>query len=240
MNEQDRNIIEKEIREKISKRFKKAKENEYLTQLLTELVINNVLPIDLTDEIPIEPEKAGKSRFDQIYDAVMDLAFPGYGKNTVERLTGTSDGLTDKTKIWRIILPEKFKVPHVLIRADSYQEAFGKACDYVCRISLRIHGKIPSDLQIRVIFVSEKAIRRHLKVRWANRLNKRKRLNLVGREFTPKEIEGAKFAALGDPKDGKYRIAKYMEEKDLKKIKKKSGKTRISSVEHEAASKSEE
>lgn len=218
----------------LSKRVKANKEEEYLQELLVEMIKNNTIPLELLEQIPVHATEVGKTKFDQIYDATMELAFPGYGKNTVIRLTGPLKDLHEKTKIWRAIFPEKYKIAHILIRADSYPEAFARACDYACRLSLRMFKKIPHDLQIKITFMSEKAIRRHLKIRWANRLNKRKRLNLVGREFTSKEISGAKFAAIGHPDDTKFKIAKYMERKDLERILEKNGKIRISEIEHEA------
>jgi len=200
--------------------------------MLNEVVKNNILPLDLLDYIPLKAKEAQKTRFDQLYDAVMCLAFPEYKENTLERLLGASS--KSLTKIWRVIIPDKYKISSVLIRADSYPQAFARACDYTCRVSLRIHQRIPNDLTIRVVFMSEKALRRHLDIRWANRVKKRKQLQLEGREFTSKQINGARLIALGDPNDSYHQIIKYSESKDLQRIRESSNKIRISEVESEA------
>lgn len=219
--------------EKCVRRFRGEKEKQYLAHLIGMMLMNNSIPIDLIDTVPSSPSEVGKTRFEQLYDAAMSVAFPGYREETLERLLGPNSKITEKTKIWRIVFPQKFKIEHVLIRADSYQEAFALACDYACRASLRTHGRIPSDLTVRVMFVTEKAIRRKLDMRWANRVNKRRQLQLVGRIFSPKETQGARISALGSPSDPFFRIAKYVDAKDLEKIHKACGLTRVSSVEAE-------
>lgn len=219
--------------EKCMKRFRGSKEKQYLASLLYSMVMNNSIPAELLDTLPASPAQIGKTRFDQLYDAATDLSFPGYRQETLERLLGPGASISDRTKVWRVILPPRFKLAHVLIRADSYQEAFALACDYACRASLRVHGRIPADLTIRVMFMTEKAIRRKLDMRWANRVNKRRQLQLVGRVFSPKEINGARIAALGPPTDARFQLAKYIEAKDLGKIAKAAGKARVSSVESE-------
>lgn len=219
---------------KAARRLSGPKDLPYVERLLTNLVSENALPIELLDQIPVPAEEAGKTRFDQLYDAIMSIAFPRYRRATLRRLLGPGAVLRPETRIWRIILPEKFNISHVTIRADSFQQAFGLGCDYACRMGLRIHGKIPADLTIRVVFVSEKAIRRMLGLRWANRVQKRKTLQLVGREFTPKEITGARLAALGSRNDPLYSIAKYAEAKDLKKILASKAHMRLSEVETES------
>jgi hypothetical protein len=135
------------------------------------------------------------------------------------------------------MLPEKFGLSHVLIRATTFHEAFSLGCDYACRMSLRLYQRVPTDLTIRIQFVSEKAIRRMLDLRWANRVKKRKQLQLEGREYTPKELMGARLAAVGTPKHPYFSIAKYAENKDLKTIRKRLGVTRPSAVESETFSK---
>lgn len=217
MKTKEKNELINEINKIVSEKFGNGKEFKYLRDLIYKIVVNNTLPIKLIKEIPIHPEFVGKTKFDQLYDAAMSIAFPSYSQTTLEKLTKQKES---KEKIWRIVLPEKFKVPHVLIKANSYQEAFALGCDYVCRISLRIHGKIPNDVQIRVMFLTERALKRHLGIKRWTRLGKRtKRMSLLGREFSSIEIEKAKSSALGDPSGNEYRIAKYMEEKDLKAVK---------------------
>jgi hypothetical protein len=162
----------------------------------------------------------------------MHLTFPEYKESTLERLLGVPT--KSPTKIWRVVIPDKYEVSSVLIRADSYPQAFARACDYACRMSLRIHQRIPNDLTIRVVFMSEKALRRYLDIRWANRVKKRKQFQLEGREFTSKQINGARLVALGDPNDPYHQIIKYSELKDLQRIRESSNKVRVSEVESEA------
>lgn len=228
LNKKEKFLLEEKLEEILNKRFGKSKENEQLKQILSKMIEKKSIPVELIEKIPKKPEEAGRTKFDQIYEAAIELAFPSYGKNTLSNLTKIND---NKIKIWRIVAPNKYKIPHVLIRAESIQEAFALACDYVCRASLRLLGEIPADLQIRVIFMSEKAVRRYLGIKWANRLNKRKKLNLMEREFSNDEIQKATEVALNGPKDETYRIVKYMEEKDLLKIKKTFNRIRISPIE---------
>jgi hypothetical protein len=226
-----------EATEECARRIAGPKDIDYFKAMLGELVRNNVIPIDILDFIPEPVSKAKKSRFDQLYDAAMYLVFPQYRQETLNRLIGPSAKENPGIKIWRVMLPDKFKLSHVLIRAATFQEAFSYGCDYACRMSLRLYQKIPSDLTIRIQFVSEKAIRRMLDMRWANRVKRRKQLQLEGREYTPRELMGARLAAIGNPKHANYSIAKYAENKDLKTIRKRLSITRFSSVESETFSK---
>jgi hypothetical protein len=173
-------------------------------------------------------------RLGLIHDACMSLAFPDYREETLSALLGSVEPENSETKIWRVIFPEKFKLIHILIRADSFPQAYASACDYACRMSLRMFKKIPSDLTIRVIFMSEKAIRRHLDMRWANRVNRRKKLQLDSREFTDRQISGARLCALGLPTGRDYGIIKYTETQDLRMIKLKKNRSRKSVIEHES------
>ncbi|KKL91767.1 hypothetical protein LCGC14_1891410 [marine sediment metagenome] len=216
-----------------AKRISSPKERRYVRALLEELLGNNTLPEELLQRIPISPETAGKTRFDQLYDAAMFLAFPGYREETLEKLLGPNVKVKIETKIWRAIFPAKFRLSHVLLRAPTFQQAFALGCDYACRMSLRLYRKIPSDLTVRIQFVSEKAVRRMLKLRWANRVKRRKQLQLVGRAYTPKEFMGARLVALGDPRTPEHSIFKYAEARDLRKILNLREKVRVSSVETE-------
>lgn len=220
--------------EKYLKRFTSQKERSYFKLLILEFIKNNTIPLDLIENIPLPAYESGKTMFDQLYDAASYLAFPGYRNETLERLVGPTAEESINTKIWRVILPQSFGLSHVLIRANSYQHAFALGCDYACRMSLRLYGRIPVDLTIRIQFVSEKAIRRMLDMRWANRVKRRKQLQLgEGRIFTHKELTGAKLVALGKPEQPEYSIAKYTEAKDLKNILRKFNIVRVSSVETE-------
>ena len=216
-----------------AKRISSPKERKYVRALLEDLVTNNTLPIELLRRLPAPPEDTSKTRFDQLYDAAMFLAFPGYRGETLEKLLGPNVKTKSKTKIWRAIFPAKFRLSHVLLRAPTFQQAFALGCDYACRMSLRLYRQIPSDLTVRIQFVSEKAVRRMLKLRWANRVKRRKQLQLVGRVYTSKEITGARLVALGDPKTPEHTIFKYAEARDLRKILRMQEKVRVSSVETE-------
>lgn len=218
--------------EECVQRIAAQKDAPYFRHMLTELVENHAIPAELLKHIPIPAGEAGKTRFDQLYDAAMSLVFPGYRRETLQRLLGPAEPI--RGKIWRVLLPERFKMTHVLIRARTFQEAFALGCDYACRASLRMFGYIPVDLTIRVVFMSERAIRRMLDIRWANRSHKRMQLKLIGREFTERQIKGASLVALGHPKDTRYSIIKYTEKKDLDRIRQKCGLVRESAVEYES------
>jgi hypothetical protein len=223
--------------EEYAKRVAGPKDFDYFKAMFEELIRNNTIPEDILDFIPEPVSKTGKTRFDQLYDAAMFLVFPSYRKETLTRLIGPNADDNPRVKIWRVMLPDKFGLSHVLIRAATFQEAFSLGCDYACRMSLRLYHKIPTDLTIRIHFVSEKAIRRMLDMRWANRVKRRKQLQLEGREYTPKELLGARLAAIGTPKHASYSIAKYAENKDLKTIRKNLGVVRVSAIESETFSK---
>lgn len=223
---------EKRLEEYV-RRVSSPKERQYFRTMLSELIENNVLPLELLEGVPEPPERAGKTRFDQLYDAAMSLVFPGYRDETLERLLGPTAKDRKNTKIWRAMFPAKFRLSHVLIRASSFQEAFALASDYACRMSLRLYREVPVDLTVRIQFVSERAVRRMLSIRWANRKRWRQRFKLVGRAHTPKEVYGARLAALGDPAEESYAVAKYAEARDLRKILKKRDRVRVSSVEKE-------
>ena len=214
-------------------RISSPKERKVFRALLEDMVENNTVPLELLSRIPVQPEKAGKTRFDQLYDAAMFLAFPGYRRETLQKLLGPNATGKTKTKIWRAIFPARFRLSHVLLRAPTFQQAFALGCDYACRMSLRLYRQIPSDLTVRIQFVSEKAVRRMLKLRWANRVKRRKQLQLVGRVYTPKEIMGARIVAVGDPKTPEHSIFKYGEGRDLRKLLKLQERVRVSSIETE-------
>ena len=226
---------DREVQKAIEDCLKRAcspKERPQWREFLKDLVRNNAIPLELLTDLPIPASIAPRTRFDQIYAASMALAFPGYRKTTLRALLGPWDSIRG-VKVWRAVFPEKFGMAHVLIRAPSFQEAFARACDYACRASLRLWRKIPVDLTVRVMFMGEKALRRHLGLRWANRVHKRKELQLVGREFTPRQLNGARIAALGPHDDPGYAIMKYSEFKDLSKVR-QGGAVRRSEVESES------
>jgi hypothetical protein len=213
-------------------RLGSRKDREYFSEMLKDLIDNNSIPAELLDFIPLNSGLTGKTRFDQLYDASMYLAFPPYREDTLKRMLGEDPD--PELKVWRVVLPEKFQVAHVIIRAASYQDAFALACDYACRVSLRLYRKIPVDLTIRVMFMGEKALRRHLGLRWANRIKKRKQLQLEGREYSMRQVNGARLAAIGHHNnDPRRSIAKYADVRDLVRTREKAGLVRISAVESE-------
>jgi hypothetical protein len=196
------------------------------------MVFQGVVPLDLLKTVPLPAQEAGKTRFDQLYAAAMALVFPDYREETLRRFLGPEEPV-GQDKVWRICFPEKFKIAHVFMRAGSFPQAFALGCDYACRISMRAFGRIPADLTIRVMFVSERALRRFLDMRWAAKTHIRMQLKLVGREFTPRMIQGARLAALGHPDSPMHSIAKYAEMKDLDRVRRSHGLVRRSAVESE-------
>lgn len=218
---------------KCAKRISGPKDRIFIQKYLNMLVKNNSIPLELLDHIPVPPQESGKTRIDQLFDAAMQLVFPGYRDNTMNRLLGPDH--SENIKIWRIIFPMRFRISHVLLRAETYQEAFAKACDYGCRLSLHLFGKIPVDLSIRVMFMSEAALRRHLALREVNRKRKGAlRLQLQNRKMTPRQISGARIAALGPPTGPDHQIFRYVEKKDLRRVREGTGRARLSSVESES------
>ncbi len=219
--------------EECLRRVAHPKEKEIFRAFLEDLLKNCSVPPELLEHVPQPAGQPGKTRFDQLYDASSHLAFPSYRDETLRRMLGPDFDQLRDTKIWRVMLPAKFNISHVLIRAANFQEAFALGCDYACRMSLRVHRKIPADLTVRIQFISERAVCRMLDIRWANRLKRRKQLQLVGREFSPKELLGARLVALGRPGTEEHRIFKYAEQKDLIRVLHGSGRTKVSSVETE-------
>jgi len=214
------------------KRLRCGKDAPYFRSLLEAMIYQGVIPEDLLKTLPVPAQNGGKTRFDQLYGAAMSLMFPEYREETLRRFLGPGVPI-DEDKVWRICFPEKFRVAHVFMRAGSFQQAFALGCDYACRLSLRAFGVIPADLSIRVMFVSERALRRILDMRWAAKTHKRMQLKLVGREFTPRMLDGARLAALGPPDAPMHSIARYAEIKDLEKVRKSKGLVRRSPVESE-------
>lgn len=224
----------KERLERCIKRIATPRERELFREVLSALVEHNSIPLELLEVIPKPPYEVGKTRFDQLYDAALSLVFPSYDTETLKKFLGPNVKDLNNTKIWRAFFPSKLNISSVLFRASSFQEAFGLACDYANRVSLRLYKKIPTDMTIRVQFVSERSLNRMLSIRWANRKKAREKYKLVGREFSSKELSGARLAALGNPKGKNYSIFKYADAKDLRMILRKMNKTRISKIEKES------
>jgi hypothetical protein len=228
----------KQIIEAAIKRMSSPAEAAYWREIFTELVEYNAIPVELLTQVPISVIEAGCTRFDQLYAACMYLAFPRYSRRVLRSLLGPLNDLeepmTENTRIWRAMFPEEYGLAHVLFRAESYQQAFSFACDYACRAHLRLNKRIPSDLTIRIAFMSEKSLRRHLKIRSVCRGYKRKKLYLRGRVFTPRQINGARLCAMGKKGTNGYEIAKYAEIRDLRILRETKKLVRTSQVEYES------
>jgi hypothetical protein len=206
----------------------------YIATMLAEMVGNDAIPIELLNYIPLPPYQVGKTKFDQVYDAALSVAFPPYDPDTVQKFQRVCDRQDLNTKIWKIMIPEKFQIANVLIRANSFKEAFALGSDYACRVALRINKRIPTDLTIRVRYMTDKSIRKYLAARRSNKYSKRKKWGFVGHEFSTKEITGAIVYALGHPIHDEYKLASYAEHKDLKNMRRVSGITRLSKIEVES------
>lgn len=210
-------------------RISSAADRNYFRGLLIQLIQNNAIPIELLDFMPLPADMVGKTRFDQLFDAAQYLAFPGYRRETLK--TAFKEEYSKETRIWRVILPEGFGIPSVLLRAVSMQEAYALACDYALRLSLRVFHIIPNDLNIRVMFVSERSLKRITKQRWQNRGNKDE-FKMEGRVYSRTKLESTRIAAL-NKRSPEYSVMRYAESEDLKAIKESSGRERISLVESE-------
>lgn len=202
---------------------------KYILNLLRDLVLNKSIPIELLEKIPENPKISGKTRFDQIYDASCYLAFPPYEPSVRYDLNPESDDI--QIKAWKVIFPREYGVSDIVVRASSYQEAFALGCDYACRVSLRINKKIPKDLTIRVKYVKNGSLKYFFRVRNANKIKKRAERNHTGNVLTPKQVTGAQIAALGHEKGSKnLKIARYVEVKDLLRVRTHAGLVRTSAV----------
>ena len=203
---------------------------KYVQELLRDMIANRCIPVELLEHVPVRPRLVGKTRFDQMYDAAMAVAFPEYSSRVRTSLTGNEKD--EKMKAWRVILPEKYGIGHAIVRATSFQEAFALGCDYACRVSLRIFRVVPSDLTVRVSFMNDLSLKRFFDIRSLNCAKKR-REKKVGKDriFTRKQVLGAWLCALGHKKGSEsHSIAKYVEVDDLSRIASGMGLTRMSPV----------
>jgi len=215
-------------------RFACETDKEYFRDLLVKIVEQNAAPMELFAELPLPTQESGKTRFDQIYEAMQYISFPPYSKAIITALLG--ENINPHIKVWRVSLPEKFKVANCLIRAETYQDAFALACDYACRIHLRLFKSIPKDLTIRVAHMSSVAIAKYLGIRKKIR-NQKSRVYASGvaRQFTPKQVLGARTAALGHSfNDPRRSIAIYADRQDMHKARRYQGMIRMISVELES------
>lgn len=203
----------------------------YIATLLRGLIREGSIPPKLLDSVPVRAAQAGKTRFDQAYDAASYLAFPSYSDNTLKKLFGPIEG-DKETRLWKVMLPKRFKIAYAVVRATNFQDAFALGCDYACRVSLRLYHVIPEDLTVRVVFMSDSSVRRYLRVNMSNRkIRMNKRSQKKERTVTAKQINGARICALGHPPgDPNRHIARYSDKKDLLRILHESEKVKTSKV----------
>ncbi len=215
--------------EKCLRRIQPGRPREAFREFINALLDQNAIPLELLKEVPGKPGIVQKTRFDQLYDACMFLAFPNY--RPIVRAKAFGPEPPADLKLWRALFPKDLGVTHVIVRACSFQEAFALACDYACRMTLREKRHIPTDLTVRVQFLGDKAASRMLDIRHAVRDRTRRVGNHEGRAYSPKDILGARMVAIG-LKNGKYSIFKYVEERDLRHAE-KAGLRRTSAIDIE-------
>lgn len=208
-----------------------TKDREAFREMLSALVENNAIPIELLETIPDRADTTGRTRMDQIYEACMFLALPRYRDSLREKVFGPE--AKEDMRLWRVMLPKEFGLSHVVVRAESFSEAFALGCDYACRSYLQMRRKVPEDLTIRVQYMSDARVSKMHQVRRAVRALGRKKGTLPGRKYTYKEIAGARLVAIGRKDSGSYSIFKYSEKKDLQRILEERDVMRVSSVETE-------
>ena len=225
--------------EKCLRRIYPGRGREAFRDFLRGLLDQNALPLELLEDVPERLGKAGRTRFDQLYDACMFLAFPTYRGITNRKAFGP-DAPGDM-RLWRAIYPRELGVTHVVLRARSFQEAFALACDYACRLTLRDQKRIPVDLTVRVMFIGDYAVSRMVAIRHAVRGRTRSnRQTGPGRTFSRKDILGARLVAIGRKDGDAYSIFRYVEDRELKILFSKKGITRVSAVDIETFPSKEE
>lgn len=223
--------VRKALIDECVKRIGKPQDQEAFREVLTALVENNAIPPALLTTVPQRAGKAGKTRFDQLYDACMFLAFPAYRPSVVDKAFGPK--APPEMRYWRAMFPKEFDLSHVVLRASSFQEAFGLACDYACRLSLRQRNCIPADLSIRVKFIPDVVASRILDIRRAVRDQTRRASNLRGKKYSPKDVHGARLVAIGRRDGDNYSIFKYADYRDLVQILSQKEEIRVSAVDVE-------
>jgi hypothetical protein len=221
----------KALIEECVQRVGRPTDREAFREILTALVENNAIPAGLLTTVPQRSTKAGKTRFDQIFDACMFLAFPEYRPIVRDKAFGPI--APPDMRLWRALFPKEYGLSHVVLRARSFQEAFALACDYACRLSLREKRRIPTDMSIRVQFMSDPSVARMLDIRHAVKDLTRRASNLRGRRYSAKDIIGARLVAIGRKDGNNYSIFKYAEDKDLKRIAELRAEVRVSAVDIE-------
>ena len=221
-----------EVRKLIQTRMRSLRiksQPEYFEEMIADLIMNKKVPLEALNDLLESPVKTGITKFDRIYEVTGKLAYPDYS----EKLKKVS-GLCGTMKMWKVNTPQKYKVGHVLIKAESYQDAFALACDYVLRIHLRLFHELPYDLTVKVTYCSEKFLRKHYGVKEINKKRQRQIRNTKDREFTERQIKGLALSALGHPpNDPKRSIARYHDKTDID-ILRKRGVTKSTAIEKES------
>jgi hypothetical protein len=200
-------------------RISYIRDKKTLEIVLLRMIESGSLPVRSLECLPIPSSISGKSRLDQIYEMCIAWKFPPYREGTSMLIS------SDRSiRFWKIIFPKRMKSPSILVKAKTYQEAFGMACDYSCRFSLFMTGKIPTDLTVRVKSVSDEEA---LKMGLLRKMNRKKSSS------GSRHMYGIRVCAIGPKSGSDYSLFKYMELQDLKSIRVKRGETRISSVDSE-------
>ncbi len=223
--------VRRKLVEECVDRICRPEEREAFLEVLWALVENNVIPASLLTTVPQKASKAGSTRFDQIYDVCMFLAFPDYAGKVRERAFGP--GAPESLKLWRVLLPKEYGLSHVVIRAQGFPEAFALACDYACRLSLREHRRIPGDLTVRVQFVPDQSAARMLDIRRAVKYRQRVLSGTKGRQFSAKDVAGARLVAIGPREGNHFSVFKMAENLDLRALEERRGIRRLSAVDKE-------
>jgi hypothetical protein len=202
------------------------------------LLANGSLDIEHLKLVPNPVKDAKKTTFDQVFEACMEVAFPPYSEKLVADLFGPEYEKSRDVKLWRCLFPKKFGITHVIVRAETFQQAFALASDYACRVSLRMYQKLPIDLTIRVSKMSSKALAETVRLRKANRKIKLRQRNQKGPAYTTKEILGARIVACGHNRQPEFRIFHDQEFYEWGELKNRARVIRASRIETETFEKS--
>lgn len=221
-------MVSEQDQQKIREASKRAAPgNEQAEELfffmLKDLIEHRMLNVSHLEKIPTTVFKhpESKTRFDQLYDAAMNTAFPDYAEEIVQQMFGEREIQKEEksTRLWRVILPAHHKIAHAFIRARSYQEAFAFACDYVCRASLLGFHVLPFDLTVRVQAVSEDEVREIYRLRTANNKVAARKKGFEHEKITDKQVGNSTKPHGVDPKTPEFALVKYLAARDMDNLK---------------------
>lgn len=130
-------------------------ERNFWAPFLNELIKSGVIPqeafelcLNFHSEYPI-------SRFQRIYAIALQKAFPDLPASLVIGVMGKGGYARDpKVQFYKVIFDKDFGFNHLILYANDYTEAFGKATDLYMRICLFSKGVIPKDISIRIQHIS--------------------------------------------------------------------------------------